>query len=589
MCRASGEGGRRCPCAGPASRSAYRKAHRAAGHAATVGTTSPGNVGRPSTPELAELDTLEGRIALARRVSLAAGELTEANQDEWNEARFALVKEHGSVEQAATALGAVIAARSEELAGVTGKQVRDGLAQRQAAMIETFYALQVEIQGVRLQRDAVFTPEFRALEEMRVALRGLEGPERADALAQYEGAHEAHTQRWRQHPLNLRWSELSDQHMAIRTALGTGSDEESKAQLRCLADAYTQVLAQHRELGGQLAFHDKTTRKAAGVFGEAAQVFPTDWIKDSVSAGPVLAKIGKSRAHYSAGHTQVTRKRTQLTRRREVDRYDGGTEEDQVRQSYASDPRTQVGDHLEYDQDGQAFLTLSSFEVQRGYGPDNPPRGRGWESHHYVGRAGDASHVWRRPRNVMKNVSAERVPEITTAVRHQMMADRAPEFPTAVHELSHRFEGVQRSVGRLESDFLRRRTVDPQTLEREERTRLYPRARNPRMRMEAGYRDKLAAHYMGKTYPTMVWGTQEHDESEHYELVSCGNEALFGGRFGGLVGAHGDGETYHADQDMRAFILGTMACAGRSDADKDTVAAQISNRQEDHALVAAQP
>jgi hypothetical protein len=109
------------------------------------------------------------------------------------------------------------------------------------------------------------------------------------------------------------------------------------------------------------------------------------------------------------------------------------------------------------------------------------------------------------------------------------------------------------------------------------------------MRMEAGYRDKLAAHYMGKTYPTMVWGTQEHDESEHYELVSCGNEALFGGRFGGLVGAHGDGQTYHADQDMRAFILGTMACAGRSDADKDTVAAQIGNRQEDHALVAAQP
>lgn len=256
MCRASGEGGRRCPCAGPAYRSAYRKAHRAAGHAATAGTTSPGNVGRPSTPELAELDTLEGRITLARRVSLAAGELTDANQDEWNEARSALVKEHGSVERAATALGAVIAAGSEELAGVTGKQVRDGLAQRQGAMIETFYASEAEIQGVRAQRDAVFTPEFRALEAMRVALRGLEGPERANALAQYEGAHEAHTQRWRQHPLNLRWSELSDQQMAIRTALSTGSDEESKAQLRSLAGLQPLLVAKFQDQGRSDHGHD---------------------------------------------------------------------------------------------------------------------------------------------------------------------------------------------------------------------------------------------------------------------------------------------------------------------------------------------
>lgn len=100
----------------------------------------------------------------------------------------------------------------------------------------------------------------------------------------------------------------------------------------------------------------------------------------------------------------------------------------------------------------------------------------------------------------------------------------------------------------LENEFLTRRTsivVDPQTgaTEREKLVRLYAGTN------ELARPDHFASAYMGKHY-----------DHGHTEILSMGMESLFAGTHGGLIGVN----AHDADPEMRNFILGTLATAGRS-------------------------
>src|SRR5690606_9188504 len=59
----------------------------------------------------------------------------------------------------------------------------------------------------------------------------------------------------------------------------SGRDEQTRADLRRLADGYRTALGEIRELGGELRWHDKTNARARKSFETAVQVYPTEWIE----------------------------------------------------------------------------------------------------------------------------------------------------------------------------------------------------------------------------------------------------------------------------------------------------------------------
>ena len=135
-----------------------------------------------------------------------------------------------------------------------------------------------------------------------------------------------------------------------------------------------------------------------------------------------------------------------------------------------------------------------------------------------------------------------------------LVSDDHPDGPDAranpyhrvgVHEMAHRFQHVIPGVTELEHEFLRRRTTDPATGRREALVDLGVGMAGERARPDA-----FASAYIGK----------EYSDSNATEVMSMGMESLFTGTHGGLVGAG----RYAADTDMRAFVLGVLATAGRS-------------------------
>ena len=120
-----------------------------------------------------------------------------------------------------------------------------------------------------------------------------------------------------------------------------------------------------------------------------------------------------------------------------------------------------------------------------------------------------------------------------------------PYHRVGVHEMAHRFQHIVPGVTELEREFLRRRTTDPATGRREALVDLGAGMAGERARPDA-----FVSAYIGK----------EYRDSNATEVMSMGMESLFTGTHGGLVGAG----RYAADADMRAFVLGVLATAGRS-------------------------
>ena len=92
----------------------------------------------------------------------------------------------------------------------------------------------------------------------------------------------------------------------------------------------------------------------------------------------------------------------------------------------------------------------------------------------------------------------------------------------------------------MEEAFLKRRTTDPTTGERENLQTIYKGTK------ERGRPDNFVNLYMGKEYS---------DGSR--EVLSTGAEAVFHGSFGSLVGLG----RQKADPEMKKFIIGLWASA----------------------------
>lgn len=578
MCRGKGEacGARRClSSTDPVLRSAYRKglARRkaaAGGDSSARGVDIAGG-GAGGSYDSTDLSDLRARRELADLIGVLQDRpvWTGSTESAVEQARYAIAEKrvqerYGSLEGAVTALGSAVAARGEELAGVSGEQVRDELAQRYArdkeALAKIELVVEEKVQAWKNARHELLnSPELSSAQEEVSALerRQWNGEEVDPELLIAARTKVLQIEsRLGDLPQRQEVEDARDQRAELNTDLVRhGIDDEGRAGLRSLADGYTAAIAELRGVGGltEGVWHDKTSKKARSAFEQTFELYPDDWVQASNDKGAVYARQSKTRAHYSPGHLKTNRKRTpevmNLVVRSEAleetrGRYEKGPHYEVLEELPPSHP-----DNSHYE----PLLRIQEHQVQFvGTGwrhhpdPDHPPRGGGWTK--WVDPADPDRVAWRRPKYSMKVESYERVPEIKTYAGEVGTGEvRGGVYSTAVHEMQHRFEHAVPELARLQRAFLERRAVD----QGEELTSIYAHRRGSRAEM--GYKDNFVHHYMGKVY-----------NGANYEVLSMGSEALFCGDSGGLVGAHKDGSTFHADHDMRGFVLGLYGAVGRT-------------------------
>lgn len=537
MCRAIGDGGRRCPCSYGPDRSAYRK-RLAAAKAANGAITDSGDVvsdeRKPAwRPE--QLAALADQVSHALETAYVSD--PEAHREAVWEAQQALIKKYGSVEEASTHIGEAVRQEAEKRAGVD----LDAVTARFAAEEEAIKARHEAVVEKLLERAKALSNERAQLKQNR--------PPGSEVQKEWAAQWEATSEGF------LAVQEENAAASAAARAERAALQEEATKVHTALAEAYRETLAELRPMGGvEMEFHARTTKGAQTAFNEATKVFPTDWLNASNAISAPVAKVQKSRAHYARGVTHETKKRVLSTGRRSYVRTDDIESELKSRSYYSSQyrvvPAEEAAEEFGDVEDGAYVIEPVFHEVRRisSYDPDTPPKGRGWSKY----TDDDGAQYWTRPKTRMRTVAAESAPEIKTSKKVPNVEGASETYGTAVHELSHRMEHAVPQIARLEGQFLYRRAAG------EELRTIY------RGTSEKGYEDNFPLHYAGKVYPGGVMTGGEDDGGDHYELVSCGSEALFAGNHGGFIGASQRGQSYSRDDEYRSFVLGVFATAGRS-------------------------
>ena len=587
MCREILAGGRRCPCSYAPRRSASDRAYYAAKKAAKatlarLPDSAPVSVTVPlvATPEtireraeVAALSFNKSALIAAKAEELGVDELNSAAREatiRWRKdptddnaaskaaavaAATAAMNEVTAFERslpttaeaelAVVQVGQMIAERAEMHAGITGEQAGQEYEKRlkEALDAEAAYdaahkeAKKRLIEGPHEDREVAYE-KVNKLRAEGAPAKDIEAA-RLDAVAKTAVFSEANQalSAWR---VENHADEIRQRAHLVSVAL----DDDTKEALTRLASGYTKALAEVRETGGDLNWDAKTQKKVAALFSEAGQVFPSEWVEASNDRKAPLAKLSKSRAHYADSKYTKTKKREQvsyqvvMTDEEMARRVDGsvyGLSGDYVLaedQSRGSSREGKVYRYSEYE----------VFNDWRHNSRNGKPVGTGWREVSYVGDDGTTEKTWRRPKTKLVTVQAEFAPEITTNLDAARV--RSAGYATAVHEMTHRMEASVPAIGRMEQAFILRRTTD-ETGEREKLVNLYGSSR------ERARPDNFINPYMGKEYK---------GQTTYYEVMSCGTQGLFGGDFGGFVGAMKGAK---ADPDYRSFVLGVMATARR--------------------------
>ena len=607
MCRSIADGGRRCPSSDPAYRAAYRKARRAANNAraAVIGEGGTFEIPADHVWEPEQLNAVAQDISLLtdyRHHDQSYAQLlnlvTEENRERYDamygkvvvDAALRLKDQMGkptvmeAAEAAVIQVGYTVATEAEQRAGVS--------VARLPAQGEVFRShTSAELDEIQAELEELYGHEEAGQQAARnkidQAIKHSENMEKRYGLNSYD-ARQARGQinEARQELRDLmdrpenqqrrsRMYELQDRQQRLRHDLARGFYEADQAEsLTKLSDAYVETLAELRNLGGDTTWNDRTTKKSAAAFQQVAEIFPSEWI-DQHNAGPaVYARVSKRRAHYADRRYLEKKKRVRSESIRIFDteddfemgrfgkgRYDDGTvtwreATEEERQHAAPFQTVMVQEHW------QTGTDRYGGDVD----PNRPPKGNHWEL--YRTDHGEGTLIWRRPQHRMQTVEAEVAPEITTNPLGYGTPDPAQRgdattqvsFSTSAHEMSHRFEKVVPGIGDMEEAFLKRRTTH-ENGEREDLIDLYP---GNRVR-EVARPDSFVTSYIGK----------EYGRKNSHEVLSVGVEAVFSGKYGGLVGAG----RYEADTDHRAFVLGAMATIGQKQPAADTGTSETEQRE----------
>lgn len=355
-----------------------------------------------------------------------------------------------------------------------------------------------------------------------------------------------------------------DAHLAISNALAKTPPEVTEMQ-KANAEEFRKIISEIRPLGGDIKVSETSAKKETKVMEEIASTYPTAWIEASNASNELRVKKTAGRAHYSHQREQksfIVAPKISLHVKPEgwePDPYDrhGGSgwfkvtaEKDEYGDSYYIEPKSGIKYSVNLNE-GETAWVAPRHEYFSAWNhntkADGSPSGRGWEAcevktSRYVDgeMVEEMEKTWRRP--VTRRMQTQSVSMAELTIDNEQSGFGSNGYATALHEFAHRVETTGPDfLHTMQGEFLRRRTTDSNG-EREKKQAIYGWSKR-----ETGRFDNFADKYMGKEYMN----------TKNYEILSCGAEAVFAGKFGGLSGVG----KYSADPDMKNFILGLWASA----------------------------
>lgn len=471
------------------------------------------------------------------------------------------------LEERVREVGAQVENRAEELSGTSAEDIQalhDGAIARVKDDVEPLIELSKATESQWREAMLAYNKACTAdpdgdHDDLEAEMEALKAAFQ-EARLESENAAKALAADFGYNPKKLETSR--DINVALR-AIQQGNDPTTQGQLKALAEGRIRALQEVRDMGGEtIEMNDNSSKRAAKVMAEVAEVYPTDWIRMSNATGDLRIKDTKGRAHYSSMRTQKTRK---VMSERFVaygdEQPDGG---DWVRGVWTGsgwtnplenpDAYEKYAGEADTEDSSRVFWYRPAFKTRRRWDGKSvegkPPRG--WTEAFETNRDGEQIRVFRQPQYYMStsDISAElTIDKDKPASQWQ----DTPGLGTAIHEFAHRCEHVNPAIGRLEQAFLERRTTDADG-NREPLQNIYGSSR------EKSRFDSFADKYMGKEYGTdqvtiNVDGEKKRVAAIHREVLSTGMESLFAGAFGSLAGINGK----TSDADMRSFVLGVLA------------------------------
>lgn len=476
-------------CTDKAHRSAYQKARKVFFKGLKNPHTLPADPA-PSTPAAGDTDTLQILAELKVLVTAAAQGRSalpedatpwEAIEHEKLEAAQAkLFREYGSLDNALVALldetGALVAARAQELAGKSLADMQQGA-------------------------------------EQRVAM-----------------AHRA----WRDHR-SIYGTEATPRSEILRrcvNAVSNGTDPESMADHRLLADSYLAALSEVRSMGGVLILDPDSEPVAAAALQEGSAFFPSDWA-DLSNAGRALY-AGTS--DDGAGGYRIVGNAPVRAQRQDMMHFPSGSTPGTTAHGEWAATGEKTAGGLEVFTRAKWEVAPDGFKIPGAGKPGANLHWQEWE-HPETGAVSVRRPVMD-PAKITKDASYIKVgsgqPPGAAGLGHYTAV--------AIHEQAHRYEEVQPLIRKMESAFLVSRTT-----------------------LADGSREELQEMGIGG-HPNMVrpdhfahmYSGREPYAGGYTEVLATGVQGLFGGQLGGHVGLSGG---FREDLGMRNFVLGVMATA----------------------------
>ena len=359
------------------------------------------------------------------------------------------------------------------------------------------------------------------------------------------------------------FNQLSEQFAEQADTDEETSSSREKETLEALSDAYRTHLSQIRVLGGEsIETHATSDSEASETLNRIIQhYYPKEWIEASNAEGGlrVLPVKDGNRPHCTKNSVQEDL---------EANDYPEFKTEKYVAYMNIPVPVEELDKELEIlgnkatvlearpiplngnwcyivQMPHQKILDPTVDSVDENGVPTEP----GWELANYIDPATKRATTEKKYVKTSPVIDTVSMTEMAIKVDSEESDKRALKA-TALHEFGHRAENTVKNglLMRQEEAFLRRRTTDPETGEREDLSQVYPnKPANGLLGTEFGRRNSFIHHYIGKEYVT----------SHNREVLTVGVESVFAGSLGGLNGL--DSNLRKTDNDLKGFILGLFA------------------------------
>jgi hypothetical protein len=531
MCRSGSEGGRRCPHDSSAARHARRIQKSLSGYNSTAPAAASPNLSTyPSA--------LQGKTVVDDFIQNVKQQI-EAKQ-------FPLISEDGkefhNVNEFMKHSGVLLEVKISRLGGTIINEVEKATGVTFQSIVEEY---KKTVMDLTLKTDQLIQEEDLLLSEAGEYF-GDKNPSRLifDRIRlEHNSNPEEETIRHLKEKLDSiieSKKHLTDNLNTVERHYPASVREKYLHNINSLMDVLTTL----RSFGGNVKVNSKSEKNKTETIQYASQFYPTEWIEQS-NYNPVDLIVKKTigRAHYT--HWTKTAKVSPLFK---LMYYDVEPEDMEDAIILAADENGVLEYENEeinvristYGAPNEKFYLMPQWEYPNpwttNYNSDGSPKGYGWKPYLHPSTGKTA---WRRIIR-QRETSIDKTSANILVDENINNLNNIRGFDSAIHELAHRMEAVEVPfLKQVQKAFYTRRTTLPNG-EQQKPTRLY------KGRKEYSITDSFSSDYMGKQY----------SGETHFELLSTGMEAIFGGEYaGGLIGL----KNKNPDEDMRNFIVGTLA------------------------------